>query len=71
MNAWKRIIFFFFVLLGGTITFAFWSFQQFDNAFEDLSASCIAMFPLVREIPSTPEASSTTFSGQEGIDSTF
>ena len=70
--------------------FGFWSFQQFDNAFDNafknLSASYIAIFPPVRELPTTittkvatdtststtsEEASPATSSDQNDIDSKF
>ena len=89
MKDWKRIILVVFIVIGGTMSFAFWSFQQFNNvfdsAFENLSASYIAISPRVRELPttatttpitatSTPttsEASSTTSSDQDDIDPKF
>lgn len=42
MPNWKRITLVVFVLIGGTITFGYWSFEQFDNALDDLSASSVA-----------------------------
>jgi len=90
MKSWKRITLVIFVLIGGTISFGYWSFQQFDNAFdyafENLSASYIAISPHAPELPlatatttpvtatSTPttsEASSTASSDQDDIDPKF
>jgi len=36
--AWKRIILVIFVLIGGVIFFRYWSINQFNQAFDDLSA---------------------------------
>jgi hypothetical protein len=53
MKDWKRIVLVVFVLFGATLSFGYWSFNQFDNAFENLSASYIATPPLVRKLPTT------------------
>ena len=67
------------------MSFGFWLIQQFDYAFENLSASYIAISPLVREqptiatttsvtatsTPTTSEAFSTTSSDQNDIDLKF
>lgn len=37
-----RIIIAVFVLIGGTVFFGYWSMNQFDNAFDNLSASYVA-----------------------------
>ena len=80
-----RITLVVFVLIGGTMSFGFWSLQQFDNALENLSAaSYLAVSPLVREISTattTPivatstlaisEASSTISFNQDDIDPKF
>jgi len=39
MMAWKRIVLVIFVLIGGVIFFRYWSINQFNQAFDDLSAS--------------------------------
>lgn len=43
MNSWKRIILVIFILIGGTMSFGYWSINQFDNAFDNLSASYVAI----------------------------
>ena len=42
MSNQKRIIFVVFVLVGGTISFAYWSFNQFNNALSDLETTLTA-----------------------------
>jgi hypothetical protein len=42
MKSWKRITLVIFVLIGGTMFFGYWSINQFDVAFGDLSASYLA-----------------------------
>ncbi len=39
MKSWKRITLVVFVLIGGTMSFGYWSISQFDSALDDLSAS--------------------------------
>src|SRR3989339_258429 len=59
MKDLMRITLVVFVLIGGTMSFGFWSLQQFDNALENLSAaSYLAVFPLVREISTTTTTTS-------------
>jgi hypothetical protein len=42
MKSWQRIILVSFVLIGGTMSFGYWSVHEFNNAFDNLSASYIA-----------------------------
>lgn len=42
MNSWQRITLVSFVLIGGTLYFGYWSINQFNNAFDNLSASSVA-----------------------------
>jgi len=42
MKSWKRITLVIFVLIGGTISFGYWSINQFDSAFDNLSAPYFA-----------------------------
>ena len=39
MSNWKRITLVVFVLIGGTMSFGYWSFYQFDTAFDDLETT--------------------------------
>ncbi|MBI2046426.1 MAG: hypothetical protein HYT28_03350 [Parcubacteria group bacterium] len=86
MQDWKRILLVVFVLIGGTTSFAFWSFQQFDhvfdNTFENLSAFYVAISPRVHEpssiatttteiATSTPTTSSDQDNEQDNIDPKF
>ena len=47
MPNWKRIILVVFVLIGGTMTFAFWSQYQFNGALSDLETTITANTLLV------------------------
>ncbi len=47
MPNWKRIILVVFVLIGGTMTFAFWSRYQFNSALSDLETTITANTLLV------------------------
>src|SRR3989344_2659710 len=64
MKDWKRIVLVVFVLLGATLSFRYWSLNQFDDVFENLSASYIAISPIVHKLPttatSTPVAATST-----------
>lgn len=42
MNGWKRITLVICVLVGGTASFGYWTINQFNQAFDDLSASSVA-----------------------------
>src|SRR3989338_2702833 len=42
MKSWKRITLIIFVLIGGTMFFGYWSINQFDSAFDNLSAPYFA-----------------------------
>lgn len=42
MSNWKRISLIVFVLIGGAVSFGYWSINQFNLAFEDLSTSYLA-----------------------------
>ena len=42
MKSWKRIVVVVFVLVGGTTVFGYWSINQFNQAFDNLSASNLA-----------------------------
>ena len=68
MKNWSRIVLVAFVLLGATLSFGYWSLNQFDTVFENLSASYVAISPLVRELPTTatttPVTATSTSSGQ-------
>lgn len=43
MKHWKRIFWVFFILVGSTSIFAYYSFNQFNNALDDLSASSLSI----------------------------
>ena len=64
MKDWKRIVLVVFVLLGATLSFRYWSLNQFDDVFGNLSASDIAISPIVHKLPttatSTPVAATST-----------
>lgn len=53
MKNWMRIGVVVFVSIGGTMSFGFWSLQEFDNAFENVGASYAAISPYVRKVPTT------------------
>src|SRR3989344_3127042 len=42
MKSWKRITLVIFVLIGGTLSFGYWSMNQFDIAFDNISAPYFA-----------------------------
>lgn len=42
MKSWKRITLMTFILIGGTAFFGYWSLNQFNNVFDNLSASYVA-----------------------------
>src|SRR3989344_7429859 len=42
MRNWKRITLVIIILIGGTMSFGYWSIDQFSNAFDDLSDSYLA-----------------------------
>src|SRR3989338_2510291 len=44
MRNWKRITLVIFVLVGGTTFFGYWSIKQFNNVFDDLSASLASTY---------------------------
>src|SRR3990167_3748626 len=60
MKDWKRIVLVVFVLLGATLPFRYWSLNQFDDVFENLSASYIAISPIVHKLPTTATSTPTT-----------
>lgn len=47
MSNWKRIILIIFVLIGGVSFFGYWSINQFDSAFDNLSASYTINIPSI------------------------
>ena len=47
MTSWKRITFVVFVLIGGTMSFSYWSFNQFNSTLNDLETVLTANMLLV------------------------
>jgi len=75
MKNWIRIFLICFVLVGGTMSFGYWSINQFDDAFDSLTASLFAIIPPVNPRLTVSEtstsASSTSPTNQNDLDSKF
>ena len=62
MKNWKRITLVMFVLIGGTMYFGYWSINQFDDAFDSLTASLVAIIPPVNPRLTVSETSTSASS---------
>lgn len=64
MRTWQRIILVSFVLIGGAASFGYWSINQFNSVFDELSVSDIAntvvVFSSKKEVENVPALSETS-----------
>ncbi|MDO8676798.1 MAG: hypothetical protein Q7K16_04120 [Candidatus Azambacteria bacterium] len=75
MKNWIRVLLVCFVLVGGTMSFGYWSINQFDDALDNLTASLVVIIPPVNPQLTVSEtstsASSTPPTNQNDLDSKF